>query len=110
MRVLAVDDEPLTRTALANLLSERSDVEAFEVVEDAHRALAQLRIHPFDVLLLDIHMPDLTGLQLIERISKQSRRMPSIVFITAYQEHAVEAFEKRAVDYVLKPLVPERVP
>lgn len=109
MRVLVVDDEPLTRTALAKLLSHRSDIEDFEVVEDAHRALAQLRERPFDVLLLDIHMPDLTGLQLIERLSKQNGQIPSIVFITAYQEHAVEAFEKRAVDYVLKPLVPERV-
>ena len=109
MRVLAVDDEPLTRTALAMLLSQRSDIDELEVVEDAHRALAQLRERPFDVLLLDIHMPDLSGLQLIERLSKQNGPMPSIVFITAYQEHAIEAFEKRAVDYVLKPLVPERV-
>ncbi len=94
MRVLVVDDEPLTRTALATLLSQRSDIEEFEVVEDAHQALAQLRERAFDVLLLDIHMPGLSGLH---------------VFITAYQEHAVEAFEKRAVDYVLKPIVPERV-
>src|SRR6266853_429118 len=109
MRVLVVDDEPLTRTALATLLSQRSDIEEFEVVEDAHQALAQLRERAFDVLLLDIHMPDLSGLQLIERLSKQNGPRPSIVFITAYQEHAVEAFEKRAVDYVLKPIVPERV-
>jgi two-component system LytT family response regulator len=109
MRVLVVDDEPLTRTALATLLSQRSDVEEFEVVEDAHQALVQLRERAFDVLLLDIHMPGLSGLQLIERLSKQNGPRPSIVFITAYQEHAVEAFEKRAVDYVLKPLVPARV-
>ncbi|MGH8131676.1 MAG: LytR/AlgR family response regulator transcription factor [Steroidobacteraceae bacterium] len=109
MRVLVVDDEPLTRTALGNLLSQRSDIEEFEVAEDAHQALAKLRARPYDVLLLDIHMPDLSGLQLIERLSKQSGPMPSVVFITAYQEHAVEAFEKRAVDYVLKPFDPARV-
>jgi two-component system LytT family response regulator len=109
MRVLVVDDEPLTRTALRDVLSERSDIEEFDVAEDAHQALAKFRARPFDVLLLDIHMPGLSGLQLVERLSKQSGPMPSIVFITAYQEHAVEAFEKRAADYVLKPFDPERV-
>jgi two-component system, LytTR family, response regulator len=109
IRVLVVDDEPLTRTALATLLSRRPDIHEFELVEDAYQALAQLRERAFDVLLLDIHMPGLSGLQLIERLSGQNGPMPSIIFITAYQEHAVEAFEKRAVDYILKPLVPERV-
>jgi two-component system, LytTR family, response regulator len=109
MRVLAVDDEPLTRMTLAEILSRRSDVQGFEVVEDAYRALERLRQGPYDVLLLDIHMPGLSGLELIESLSRQTGPMPSVVFITAYQEHAVEAFEKRAVDYVLKPLVPERV-
>ena len=109
MRVLVVDDEPLARAALTELLSQRSDVEKFDVAEDAHEALATLRAHPYDVLLLDIHMPDLSGLQLIERLSKQDGPMPSVVFITAYEEHAVEAFEKRAVDYVLKPFDPKRV-
>src|SRR5437588_10470287 len=101
MRVLVVDDEPLARAALTELLSQRSDVEKFDVAEDAHEALATLRAHPYDVLLLDIHMPDLSGLQLIERLSKQDRPRPSVVFITAYQEHAAEAFEQPAVDYVL---------
>jgi two-component system, LytTR family, response regulator len=109
MKVLVVDDEPPARTALANLLSRRSDVERFELAEDAHHALALLRTRACDVLLLDIHMPELTGLQLIERLSKQGGPMPAVVFITAHQEHAVEAFEKKAVDYVLKPFVPERV-
>lgn len=109
IRVLVVDDEPLTRTALATLLSRRPDIQEFEIVEDAYQALAQFRERAFDVLLLDIHMPGLSGLQLIERLSRQNGPMPSIIFITAYQEHAVEAFEKRAVDYILKPLVPERV-
>src|SRR5437016_4356591 len=61
MRVLVVDDEPLARAALTELLSQRSDVEKFDVAEDAHEALATLRAHPYDVLLLDIHMPDLSG-------------------------------------------------
>ena len=109
MRVLVVDDEPLARTALANLLGQRCDVEKFEMVENAQQAFATLRSSPFDVLLLDIHMPDMSGLQLVECLSRQEPPLPAVVFITAYQEHAVEAFEKRAVDYVLKPFVPRRV-
>jgi len=109
MRALVIDDEPLVRTALAKLLARRSDIDEFEVVEDAIQALAHLGKRPFDVLLVDIHMPEMSGLQLIEHLSKQNGPMPSVIFITAYHEHAVEAFEKRAVDYVLKPFVPARV-
>jgi two-component system LytT family response regulator len=109
MRVLVVDDEPLTRAALAALLSQRSDVEEFSLADDAHQALETLRDRTFDVLLLDIHMPGLSGLGLIERLGEQARPSPAVVFITAYPEHAVAAFERQAVDYVLKPFVPRRV-
>ena len=109
MRVLIVDDEPLARGALASLLSERADIDEFQVAQDAHEALERLSANPFDVLLLDIQMPTLTGLQMIEQLSQHSGPKPSVVFITAYAEHAVEAFEKQAVDYVLKPFVPARV-
>ena len=109
MRVLIVDDEPLARSALAGLLAQRTDIEEFQVAEDAHEALEKLRAKPFDVLLLDIQMPTLTGLELIEHLGRHAGPKPSVVFITAYAEHAVEAFEKRAVDYVLKPFAPARV-
>jgi two-component system, LytTR family, response regulator len=109
MRALVVDDEPLARTALANLLSGRVDIDEFEEAENAHRALARLIKRRFDVLLVDIRMPDMSGLQLVEQIAKRGGPMPAIIFITAYQEHAVEAFEKRAVDYVLKPFATARV-
>jgi two-component system LytT family response regulator len=109
VRILIVDDEPLARTALAKLLGQRTDVEKFDVAENAQQALAMLRTGPFDILLLDIHMPDMSGLQLVEGLSREQPPLPAVVFITAYQEHAVEAFEKRAVDYVLKPFVPRRV-
>jgi two-component system LytT family response regulator len=109
MRALVVDDEPLARTALANLLSSRADIDEFEEAENAGRALAHLNNRPFDVLLVDIQMPTMSGLQLVEHLAKRGGTMPAIIFITAHQEHAVEAFEKRAVDYVLKPFVPVRV-
>lgn len=109
MRVLVVDDEPLTRTALGNLLAQRADVENFAMAEDGQQALAALRTRPCDVLLLDIHMPDMSGLQLIEQLSRDVDPLPAVVFVTAYEEHAVEAFEKHAVDYVLKPFAARRV-
>jgi len=109
MRALVVDDEPLTRAALAQILADRRDIADFDLVENAHQALDHLRKRPVDVLLLDIHMPEMSGLQLIEALSQQTGVMPSVIFVTAYHEHAVEAFEKRAVDYVLKPVVPGRV-
>ncbi len=109
MRALVVDDEPLARTALANLLSGRADIDEFEEAENAQRALARLDKRPFDVLLVDIRMPEMSGLQLVEHLARRGGPMPAVIFITAYQEHAVEAFEKRAVDYVLKPFVAARV-
>jgi DNA-binding LytR/AlgR family response regulator len=109
MRALVIDDEPLVRTMLAKLLSRRADVEEVEAAQDAVQALAQLDKQTFDILLVDIHMPEMSGLQFVEHLSKQRAPMPSVIFITAYHEHAVEAFEKRAVDYVLKPFDPARV-
>lgn len=109
MRALVVDDEPLVRTALANLLSGRADIDEVEQAENADRALASLNKRSFDVLLVDIRMPGMSGLQLVEHLAKRGGSMPAVIFITAYQEHAVEAFEKRAVDYVLKPFVAARV-
>jgi two-component system, LytTR family, response regulator len=109
MRVLVVDDEPPVRSALSKLLGQRKDIDEFEVAEDALQALAHLAKAPFDVLVLDIHMPQMSGLELIEQLSKQTGPPPSVIFVTAHQEHAVEAFKKRAVDYVLKPFIPARV-
>jgi two-component system, LytTR family, response regulator len=109
MKVLVVDDEPLARTALEKLLELRSDVREVATSENAQQALEKLAAQPYDVMLLDILMPGLSGFQLVERLSKQSGPKPSIIFITAYADHAVEAFEKRAVDYILKPFVAARV-
>jgi two-component system, LytTR family, response regulator len=109
MRALVIDDEPLVRTALAKLLSSRADIDEFELAQDAIQALALLGKRTFDVLMVDIHMPEMSGLQFVEQLSQQGATMPSVIFITAYHEHAVEAFRKRAVDYVLKPFDAIRV-
>jgi two-component system LytT family response regulator len=109
MRVLIVDDEPLAQTALANVLSTRSDVEKFESATDAVDALDKLERNRYDVLLLDINMPEISGIELLDRLHKSARPIPSVIFVTAHDEHAITAFEKHAVDYILKPFLAERI-
>jgi two-component system LytT family response regulator len=109
MRVLIVDDEPLARTALAQILASRTDVEGFDSACDAIEAQEYLSRDVYDVLLLDISMPELSGLELLDRLQKSQRPLPSVVLVTAYAQHALAAFEKHAVDYVLKPFSSERL-
>lgn len=109
MRVLIVDDEPLAQTALSKILSERRDVESFECADDAFQALEMLEKTPYDVVLLDINMPELSGIELLDHMKQRGQPAPAIVFVTAHDEHAVAAFEKRAADYVLKPFSSERI-
>lgn len=103
MRVLIVDDEPLSRNALMNAVGQRKDVEFLDAAADAVEALEMLERRPYDVLLLDIQMPELSGIELADRLNKRRGAVPAIIFVTAHHQHAVAAFEKHAVDYVLKP-------
>jgi two-component system LytT family response regulator len=109
MRVLIVDDEPLARSALESTLRSRLDVEGFETAADGDEALGLLEQHAYDVVLLDIQMPELSGIQLADRLKNCKSSVPSIVFVTAHNQHAVAAFERHAVDYVLKPFSEERI-
>ena len=109
MRVLITDDEPLAQVALANILARRPDVERYDMARDAVEALDKLSREAYDVLLLDINMPEMSGLEMLDRIRKDDRLAPSIVFVTAYEQHAITAFKKHAVDYVLKPFSSERI-
>jgi two-component system, LytTR family, response regulator len=109
MRVLIVDDEPLARNALENELRERKDVEEIGVALDAVDALDKLQKKEYDILLLDIRMPEMSGIELVDRLKKTGRTIPAVIFVTAHHEHAVTAFERHAVDYVLKPFSTERV-
>ena len=108
MRVLIVDDEPLAQTALANILSARCDVERFDLANDAIEALEKLATDSYDVLLLDIDL-DLLGSKVVDHLRERDLALPSIVFATAHVEHAVAAFEKHTVDYVLKPFSNESI-
>ena len=109
MRVLIVDDEPLARTALEQILAARNDVEHFDCANDAFEAQQRLAKDTYDVMLLDVSMPEQSGLELLTRLEQDDRPVPSVVLVTAYAQHAVAAFEKHAVDYVLKPFSSERV-
>jgi DNA-binding LytR/AlgR family response regulator len=108
LRVLVVDDEEPAVDDLVYLLSEEPGVGDVTGVADATAALRHLQEHEVDVVFLDIKMPGLDGLELA-RLLARFARPPEVVFVTAYDEHAVEAFEVRATDYLLKPVRPERL-
>ena len=107
MRVLIVDDEPLARMRMSALLSECSDVEVVGSVDDGEAALGALPDAQPDVLLLDINMPGIDGVSLAQRLAGQTR--PQVIFCTAYEAHALKAFELGAADYLLKPVRLERL-
>src|SRR5215475_10024050 len=86
MRVLIVDDEPLARNALKNAVSQRKDVVFLDSAADAVEALEMLERKSYDVLLLDIQMPELSGIELADRLNKR-RGVPAIIFVTAHDQH-----------------------
>jgi two-component system response regulator AlgR len=110
LRLLVVDDEQLARNRLCSLLADCSQPQALVVGEAANavQAMAFLQHHEVDAVLLDIHMPGMDGLTLAHTL----RSLPNpvaVVFITAFAEHAVQAFELEAVDYLTKPVRLERL-
>lgn len=109
MRVLIVDDEPAARARLRRLLAAEPDVAELREAPDAPSALALVRTlaAPPDLALLDIEMPGGNGMQLAAALREAGVR--SIVFSTAHAEHALQAFELAALDYLLKPCTPERL-
>lgn len=107
MRVLVVDDEPLARERLCALLAELG-VDHVVTAANGMQALALCAGQAFDLVLLDIRMPGLDGLETARRLSAQARP-PGVVFTTAHGEHALEAFEAEARDYLLKPIRRERL-
>jgi two-component system, LytTR family, response regulator len=100
VRAFLIDDEPLALTRLARMLEATGRVEIVGRATDPDRALAQLVTEPADVIFLDIHMPGLSGFEVVQRLPAG----PLVVFVTAYDKHAVQAFELNALDYLLKPV------
>ncbi|MBD7970843.1 LytR/AlgR family response regulator transcription factor [Paenibacillus gallinarum] len=108
MRAIIVEDEVLARQELRYLIETHSKIKVEAEFEDGLDALKFLQNQEVDVLFLDINIPSIDGVLLAHNISKFSVK-PYIVFITAYKEHAVEAFEVEAFDYILKPYSESRI-
>lgn len=107
LSVLIIDDEALAREEMKALLAEHADVVVMGECANALEGLATIhRLRP-DVVFLDIQMPRLSGLEMVGMIDPAA--MPHIVFVTAYDEHALKAFEEHATDYLLKPVDPQRL-
>ena len=107
MRVLIVDDEPIARRRISRLLKLEDDVEVVSEVGSGTDAVAAIREQRPDLVFLDVQMPDLDGFGVVSALG-EPEQMPAIVFVTAYNEYAVKAFDVNAVDYVLKPFDGER--
>lgn len=99
-RVLIVDDEFLARKLLTGYVSKIDSLELVAACSNAFEAMTYLQKESIDILLLDIHMPDITGLELV----RSMKNLPAIIFTTAYSEYAIDSYELGAIDYLLKPI------
>jgi len=106
MRVLVVDDEAPARARLKRLLAAMPDVTVVGKDEDGEQAVARITEHAPQLVLLDVRMPRLNGFALVQAMGSE---MPLTIFCTAHGEYALQAFEARAIDYLLKPVQPERL-
>ena len=106
IRALIVDDEPLARERLRELLADQSDVTVLAEAQDGQAAVEALRSHDVDLVFLDVQMPGMNGIDVIEELGPEA--MPVTVFVTAYDQYAIKAFDLAAVDYLLKPFDDER--
>jgi two-component system LytT family response regulator len=106
MTALVVDDEPLARSAIVRLLREDTDIEILQECGDGVAAVQAIRSQSPDMVFLDIQMPGMQGMDVVATIG--AARMPATVFVTAYEQYAVRAFEANAVDYLVKPFSRDR--
>jgi two-component system LytT family response regulator len=107
LRVVIVDDEPLARQDILQLLAARTDVDVVATCANGTEALAAVHEHRPDMLLLDIRMPGLDGFSVVAKLDR--RELPYVVFVTAFDRFAIDAFRVRALDYLLKPVQPARL-
>ena len=106
IRTLVVDDEPLARERIRALLAEEADIEVVGEARDGEEAVKAILAHEPDLVFLDIQMPRMDGFEVIRTVGPDN--MPLVVFVTAYDQHALKAFDVRALDYLLKPFDRER--
>jgi len=106
IRVLVVDDEPIARRRVRRLLRLEPDVDVVDEVGSGSEAIASIRKERPDLVLLDVQMPDVDGFGVVGALGAEA--MPPTIFVTAYNEYAVRAFDVNAIDYLLKPYDPDR--
>ena len=106
IRVLIVDDEPPARQRLADLLGREPGIASLVEADSGLRAVEAIESGSVDLVFLDVQMPELDGLGVIDAVGADA--MPLTIFVTAYDQHAIRAFESNALDYLLKPFTDER--
>jgi two-component system LytT family response regulator len=108
LRTIIVDDEPTARRRLSRFLRQAADVEVLAVeCGDGAAAVAAIQEHKPDLIFLDVQMPKMNGFEVLRAVGIE--RMPLVIFVTAYDQFALQAFEAQALDYLLKPFLAERV-
>lgn len=105
--VLVVDDEPVARRLIRELLASAASIERVREARNAGEAVREIRSRRPDVVFLDIQMPEVDGFGVIDAVGPEL--MPPVIFVTAYDRHAIQAFEYHALDYLLKPVDPDRL-
>ena len=108
LNAIIVDDEAPARSELRFLLDEVGGVEVTAEAANVREAIEKLKEYPCDVMFMDVNMPEATGLQLAEAL-QHLKFPPAVVFVTAYSEHALDAFKVSAIDYLVKPVETERL-
>jgi two-component system, LytTR family, response regulator len=106
IRTLVVDDEPLARERVVSFLGAEPDIEIVGQCRDGEEAATAIVDHTPDLVFLDVQMPAMNGFEVIEAVGNE--KMPLVIFVTAYDQHALKAFQVRALDYLLKPFDRER--
>jgi two-component system LytT family response regulator/two-component system response regulator LytT len=104
LRVLVVDDEQLAREELCFQLEQLGNSEVVAQAGNGLEAIAAIERHEPDLVFLDVQMPGLTGFEVARRLLQRDEESPALIFVTAFDQHAIEAFEVNAVDYLLKPV------
>ena len=106
IRAMVVDDEAMARERVVSLLRQEQDIELIGECSDGEQAVSAIASQQPDLVFLDVQMPAVDGFRVIEQVGPE--KMPAVVFVTAYDEYAVRAFEVHALDYLLKPFGRER--
>jgi two-component system LytT family response regulator len=103
LSTIIVDDEPLARKGLAVRLADHKDVDIIAQCHNGREALEAIRAYEPDLMFLDIQMPGLNGFEVVQAIIEQGLKLPIVIFVTAFDQYALKAFEVHAQDYLLKP-------